>query len=75
MVLLRKKVSEERKMSLVATVLSITTNLYLLYEVYHYFKQAGELRDEIIKQKRVIWDLEDKLRKNEGIRNRSKKKL
>ncbi len=62
-------------MSLVATVLSITTNLYLLYEVYHYFKQAGELRDEIIKQKRVIWDLEDKLRKNEGIRNRSKKKL
>ncbi|WP_375618849.1 MULTISPECIES: hypothetical protein [unclassified Bartonella] len=62
-------------MSLVATVLSITTNLYLLYEVYHYFKQAGELRDEIIKQKRIIWDLEDKLRKNEGIRNRSKKKL
>ncbi len=62
-------------MSTAATILSITTNLYLLYEVYHYFKQAGELRDEIIKQKRIIWDLEDKLRKNEGIRNRSKKKL
>ncbi len=62
-------------MSTVATILSITTNLYLLYEVYHYFKQSEKLTDEIIKQKRIIWDLEDKLRKNEGIRNRSQKKL
>ncbi len=69
-------------MSTAATVLSITTNLFLLFEVYRYFKQSGELTDEVIKQKQIIWDLEDKLRKkedelrkNEGIRNRSRKKL
>ncbi|WP_139413282.1 hypothetical protein [Bartonella mastomydis] len=66
-------------MSTAATVLSITTNLFLLFEVYRYFKQSGELTDEVIKQKRIIWDLEDKLRKKEDglreIRNRSKKKL
>ncbi|WP_175869452.1 hypothetical protein [Bartonella gabonensis] len=69
-------------MSTAATVLSITTNLFLLFEVYRYFKQSGELTDEVIKQKRIIWDLEDKLRKlqdelmkNERIGNRSRKKL
>ncbi|WP_019224104.1 hypothetical protein [Bartonella rattaustraliani] len=44
-------------MSTAAAILSITSNLYLLYEVYHYFKQSLELRDEVSKQKRIIWDL------------------
>ncbi|WP_375626872.1 hypothetical protein [Bartonella sp. MU37NMGALS] len=60
-------------MSLVATVLSITTNLYLLYEVYHYFKQAGELRDELQEKNKKIWDLKDKFSQKNNRRNASKK--
>lgn len=60
-------------MSTAATILSITTNLYLLYEVYHYFKQSGELRDEVAEKNKIIWDLEDKLRQKNDRRNVSKK--
>lgn len=50
-------------MSTAATVLSITTNLYLLYEVYHYFKQTQQLMDELQEKNKKIWDLKDELRK------------
>ncbi|WP_041581372.1 hypothetical protein [Bartonella grahamii] len=60
-------------MSTAATVLSITTNLYLLYEVYHYFKQTQQLRDELQEKNKKIWDLKDKLSQKNNRRNASKK--
>ncbi|WP_273724065.1 hypothetical protein [Bartonella sp. AU18XJBT] len=60
-------------MSTAATVLSITTNLYLLYEVYHYFKQTQQLRDELQEKNKKILDLKDELRKKSSQRNVSQK--